>query len=288
MLTPGNLPYAELVYHVLAHVESAPELAAGTYNPTYVSYCGAHLGSTAERTLGEDARALSALLSDHEKLARVQVLAWLYETVEASGATEALEFSRVTEADGAREPALQYLREAPSVELELLRCAVALEREHWERLPHVCSGRVVSPGALQEQEARISALEAVAPYLCQVQVQGIFPLSYRGRAFADSVLVGVPGRGAGMPSLQHVGLQAAHEATVLEVQQRVALPFLELERAALTLLKTRVRGSQFEDEHSNWLQRLDLGPFGGSEGLHLSALSPKAREVLLVLQGGNS
>jgi hypothetical protein len=55
--------WADLVFHVLAHVEATQALAASLWDRTYVAFVERHLGPAAHRALGEDARVLGSLFS---------------------------------------------------------------------------------------------------------------------------------------------------------------------------------------------------------------------------------
>ncbi|MCS6902496.1 MAG: hypothetical protein RMJ98_22695, partial [Myxococcales bacterium] len=76
-------PWAELVFHVLAHVSPGAALAPSLHDPCYVEQVAALLGGPKLRPLGEDARVLEVLLGDvHDAWLRVQYLAWLFRSPE--------------------------------------------------------------------------------------------------------------------------------------------------------------------------------------------------------------
>jgi hypothetical protein len=85
-------------------------------------------------------------------------------------------------------------------------------------------------------------------------------LRLRGRAVSgprDAIWVGVPSVDPG-PSLAHVTWQAAHEATVLEVQdaareRSLVLDHDSLEHAAVVLLATRAADASRSAAHAEWL-----------------------------------
>src|SRR5437773_2584246 len=70
-------PFAELVYHVLAHVPG--DAAASAYDPHYIAWCAERLGPLSERALADDANALATLAPSHDALVRAQLLAWMFD-----------------------------------------------------------------------------------------------------------------------------------------------------------------------------------------------------------------
>ncbi len=272
--------FADLVFHVLAHVPARGRVAASLYFPEYVAFCERHLGPSEERALGTDAVALAACLDSHEKLARVQLLAWLFDGADESEPFDALELFDFT--DPAQDlKVLAHLRQIPAQEIELLRCAVALERQHWEKLPPVAA----APPA--EFHAQLRSLNTWVPGLSHVHVTCARSLGYRGRAFRNSVIVGTPRASCNepwCPDTTHALLQAAHEATVLEVSRAGSLSFFDQEHAALTVLRARVAQSPWKEAHSRWLEHLHLGDFGGVDGLTLDTLSSAARAAALSVE----
>lgn len=249
---------------------------ASLYHPNYIDFCRRHLGHESERALGEDIQALARLLPTHDALAKVQVLSWLFDSVDASVKSEHLEFNELADFDGVRSGPLSILRGTDVTTLELLRCSVALEREAWACLPSF------DPHPTGGLATHLQELAPFAPMLKKATVKLSRALGHRGRALGSTIFVGLPRDPFGdawSSTEEHIALQAAHEATVLELIRKVRLPFFELEHAALTVLRTRIAGSPWGASHRRWLLSHDLSAFGGVEGLVLEQLSSPARRA---------
>jgi hypothetical protein len=144
-----------------------------------------------------------------------------------------------------------------------LRCAVALERPHYEQLPTALGDEV-------ELRDELSALISVAPRLSNTRVDCVRALCRRGRVWKAWIWVGLPGSEVG-PSVEHAAWQAAHEATVSEVQDAAAreqnpCTERETELVALVLLAERARRTHKTHAHLRWLNTLAL-----PEGLRAAA-----------------
>ncbi len=264
-------PHADLVFHVLAHVRPTRPLNASVFDPNYIAFCVQFLGDAEDRALGEDARVLARLLEDHDSLARVQLLAWLFREDHEGENWDEVELFRFPSSGPYYGDVLDALRRADGHAVELLRCAIALERTHFHRLPLPDRS---SESAVREEVGKLSR---IAPRLSSAAVGLCRALGRRGRACGDSILVGLPEGEPFSPSIEHASFQAAHEAVVREVSCAEALPFLETERAALTVLKERARGTPFEEGHGRWLASLDLNQFGGAKALTLEHLGTATR-----------
>lgn len=270
--------YADLVFHVLAHVSPRAPLNASLYNPKYIEFCHSFLGDARERALGEDVRTLAQMLSNHEILARVQTLAWLFDSAEDAARFDECELAALNRKGTFRSDVHAHLCRAEHLAaVELLRCAVALEAEHHERLP--VENRT-SEAQLREE---LLSFHSVAPRLRETTVTCIRALGSRGRALSNSIFVGLPEPGSHAPGIEHAVLQAAHEATVQEVSRARWMPFLETEHAALALLQKRMLGHQKEAVHQRWLQSLNLSQFGGISGICVEHLSEEAARVVETL-----
>jgi hypothetical protein len=258
--------WAEVVFHVLAHV--AVDVPASAWEPRYVRFAEARLGPAQRRPLGEDARALAALLPDHDGLARAQLLAWLFGDLERAERVFDRALDELAPEDVDEPTVLAHLRRAPaSVRrgAELLFCAAALEASHVRSL-----GPVVVDGEALALATR--ALALVAPGLRGVSLGVVRALGWRGRALGGSIWVGAPGALGGGPSLEHVAWQAAHEAVVAEVFCAARAPHADAEHVAIVLLAERARRAGLEVAHARWLSslrapppdRASLGPQGAS------------------------
>jgi hypothetical protein len=242
-------PWTEAVFHVLAHVDVGP-VAASCHDPGYVGGVAARLGSAGARTLGEDARVLAAALASHERLARAQLLAWLWRDETEAGAATASDL-RDLDASDVADPAALEVVQALGAPAEVLRASAELELPGLRALGPVDAGP-----ALDEA---LAAVAAAAPWLDRMEIAMVRALPRRGRARSPSILVGAPGTAGA--ELAHAAWQAAHEATVVEVERSLsqdARTFEAVERAALGLLRERAARAGLAGPHGRWLATLDL------------------------------
>jgi hypothetical protein len=249
----GTAPFADLVFHVLAHVPA--DAAASAWDPTYMSWAEARLGPASARALGEDARALAALLGTHEALVRAQLVAWLFaddgrRSGAAANVRAASHFERaLAELGGGDVDAPDVLGHvAGDPGAELLWCAIALEAEHHARLPPVSIDPALAPALVEAS--------AAAPSQPRFEIAVVRSLRQRGRVRGRAVWVGAPSEDFG-PSARHAAWQGAHEATVAEVSEREpSLAFGDLEHVAIALLAERARRAKLEAQHGMWLASL--------------------------------
>jgi hypothetical protein len=229
---------------VLCHAEGTAGLAASVFDSEYVAFCRRHLGDAESRTLGEDARALSALAAGHSELARVNACAWLFRTLERAVAAAPIELAKLSAEDVDEPLLLPLLRTRPEA-IEILRCAAELERPFHARLPPP----VVDFGAVRAELANVTR---AAPRLATSDVVLVRSLRLRGRVRGDEIWVGAPDPTLG-PSVEHVAWQAAHEATVVEVSAAGRLGERQVEHAAVALLAARAERSALRAAHARWL-----------------------------------
>ena len=240
---------------MLAHVE-ARGIAASCHNPAWVERAAKELGSPAARPLGDDVRVIAAAATTHDVLASVQALAWVFDSAEAATRVADRELSALEADDVARRSgfdALTIARTAGPV-AEVLRAATELELPLLERLGPMADAQLAGIA-----EA-IGGVVAAAPSLPRFQISAARPLGLRGRTLGPSIVVGVPG--IGCPDVQHAAWQAAHEATVSELAALRDAGFVELERTAIALLRSRARAAGLGEAHARWLARLDLSALG--------------------------
>lgn len=271
-----HAPWADLVFHVLAHAERTAALASSLVSPAYVAHAARILGPASGRALGADAALLGELLATHEQLAMVQGLAWLFDGIELARASADRDLAALSANDVSSGALLALLRDAgPAV--ELLRCAALLEAEAFARLPAPELDRAALASAL-------SVTQTAAPSLARHRVGICRALHQRGRVFGPSLLVGAPVPGSG-PEIEHFAWQAAHEATVAEVQRAArAGPHVgerAIEHAALVLLGRRARRVRLGDAHARWIAH--LAP--GARQLEHSPLPPELDELVARLLG---
>jgi hypothetical protein len=238
-------PWADAVFHVLAHVE-AGALAASCWNRVYVAWVAERLGAATERALTEDARVIAGAASTHDALARIQALAWLFETEDDARAATEKDLNELTENDVRSKLALAVVKHA-GAEVEVLRAAAELE------LPLLA--KLSSPLVDAALPKKLRAMTAIAPRLATCTVAVARPLGIRGRVLGSSIFVGDA-------DVEHVVWQAAHEATVLEVSESGTKEWAELERRAIGLLRSRARTAGLAEAHALWLARFDVSGLG--------------------------
>jgi len=231
-------PWADLVFHVLAHCRDTASLPASLFDAAYVARISAALGPADGRTLAEDADALGRLLITHEALAEAQLLAWLFDDLDRASRVAATDLADLRAEDVDRPRLLAVLlRQLAGV--ELLRCACELERPFFMLLPPTD----VAWDALERELGR--AVE-IAPALATTTVSVVPSLGLRGRVFGDEIWIG--------PSVEHGVWQAAHEATVLELNRGCrGASEREIEFMSIVLLALRAKRAGRDVAHAQWL-----------------------------------
>jgi hypothetical protein len=245
--------WADVVFHVLAHVPG--RLPSSLHSHAYQRFVADLVGPASERALGEDARVLGELLTDHASLAAVQALAWLWREPEHARAEQELDALANSQVDDAR--LLAALRGSPAA--ELLRCAALLELEVYAQLP-----------APPSNQALRDAVAALVPQPLPVVTSR--PLTEHGRVWNGVVYVGVPGEGV---TLEHAAHQAAHEHTVHELRD-AGLEERGIEAVALVRLHRRLEGTPHAAAHRRWCARCGVR----DEHLDPTRLTPAQRAVL--------
>jgi len=254
--------WAELVFHVLAHVRASP--AASAFDPVWIDYAAKHLGPARERHLAEDAEILARAAATHDALAEVQLLAWLFHDASRAAACSDRTLAELSAADVDDAAILARLRGNGAA--EILRAAAELEADAFAELPALVADGV-------DYDHRL------APWLARFTIASLRPLRIRGRVRGELIFVGVPCRELEVRS-EHVAWQAAHEATVAEVHERARrapLPVThnELEHTALVLLAERARAAGKSAEHAAW-----IGHFAHVPILERAELDPRWRALI--------
>lgn len=265
--------WADLVFHVLAHVRATRHLAASLFDSVYVRYVEGHCGASSARTLARDAEVLGRVVTSHEGLASLQLLAWLHSTIDGARGCAELELTQLTSMQvDAPELLLPLSRMGPAV--EVLRCAALLEEDCWSSLPS-------PPDEAWDLQERLDAVVAAAPRLARCRVRRVRSLRLRGRIRGSEIWVGHPGDALGV-SVEHVAWQAAHEATVCEVAEAMetmgkAPSFACVEHVAVVLLADRSASAGMGEGHRVWLSHL-----GNAPSISSADLSVEERAVLQV------
>lgn len=242
--------WAELVFHVLAHVRvSAP---ASAYDSTWIGFVAEHAGASSERPLGEDAIVLARAAPTHDLLASLQLMAWLFRDAARAAECGDRGLDTLGAADVDDADVLRMMQKPERIAAaEVLRAAAELESEVVAGLP--------SPVVLD-------AVPCPAPWAAPFGVTGIRPLRIRGRVYRNEILVGVPCLALG-PTAEHVAWQTAHEATVAGLSRAaiaagLATAHRTLEHAAITLLTEHAARIGREAEHAEWLAHFANVPRG--------------------------
>lgn len=261
-------PWADLVLHVLAHVQSLSRFPAALWDPAYAAFVAGATGPACERALGQDVEVLGRVIGSHEQLARLHLLACLFETPEQALASATIDLAQLTAQEGAEPRVLAALAECGPV-AEVLRSAALLEVDAWRSLPDAAFPEAETSDAFD-------AMRGLAPRLGEFRLCVSRALGFRGRVLAGEIWLGIPGVPGG-PTAAHVAWQGAHEACVAEVAERAraVLGEREVEHVALVLLSDRARFAERVSAHQNWLSTMS-----GLPPLAAHALTPAAREIL--------
>jgi hypothetical protein len=243
--------WADLVFHVLAHVRPAGPFASSLFDETYIAFSEKHAGPAAARSLGADADVLGRAVTSHEALARLQWVARLFDDTASARAVAQRDLSGLRDGDVADAVALRALSDVSNA-AEVLRAAAELEAPHHAKLP-----------VIEVEPALAAALERAspaAPRLAGFRVECLRALRVRGRLFDSRIWVGVPSAELSLTA-EHVAVQAAHEATVAEVagtarSHAVELGERSIEHIALVLFAERAARGPLAEAHSRWWAQL--------------------------------
>lgn len=245
--------WTDLVFHVLAHVP-APEFPANLFSPAYVQYVAEAAGPAGARPLGDVASVLSASLHSHADWARLQLVAWLFEDV-AGAQAAALRDLEALVPESPAAAALQRAREPTLTAAEFLRASALLEAPAHAALPALEWDRNALAAAL-------ASACAIAPRLATARLHVAPALTHHGRVQGAAIWIGAPAPELAV-SVEHVALQAAHEATVLEVGEAdersgALLPERVREAVAVVVLAERARTQGLRAAHAAWAARWNL------------------------------
>lgn len=255
-LDTAPLRWADLVFHVLAHVRATAHLPSSNHDSAYVKYAQRYLGPAEKRVLGEDAVVLGRVAATHDSLSFLQLLAWLYVSIERAEAC-AVSTLEDSGSDDVDEPALLPVLQRAGPAVEILRCAALLELESWSSLPPVDIGK-------SELQSCLDRTCGAAPHLERCRVRVVRSLRLRGRVRRREIWVGAPSEPLALSS-EHAAWQAAHEATVSEVTEVMAgmgcqATFRGVEHVAVVLLAERARLAGLEGGHGRWFAHLGNPP----------------------------
>lgn len=253
-------PFADLVFHVLAHVPG--DAAASAFDPIYTAWSESQIGPASKRSLGEDAPALATLAPNHDALVRAQLVAWIVRDREKARQLFERPLAEIGPDEVDDRAALKHAAGDPAA--ELLWCAAALEDEAHARLPPMRADPIGD-----------NPLIDVAPNLGELDVGIVRALRLRGRVFGREIWVGEPGTAPHQPSLEHVFWQCAHEAAAVEIGEHAPnLPFAGVEHGSVVLLAIRSERAGRAEAHARWLSSLR------SPDPSIDSLAPDVRAIV--------
>lgn len=265
--------YADLVYHVLAHVQVLGP--SSLHDERYLAWSRASLESPARRPAENDARALGVRYARAPGADLVHALPALHASVAGFCASATKALHELLPADVADAELLRALLEMDRPLVEILRCAMALSARAYAR----------AHAGLVEPELRFAA-EVVAPLLGEAtgvmpalrhfSVELSHPLGPRGRVFGRRILVGAPVSWCDLPP-PHPVLQAMHECAVACAERELrsggsaplsAVAHVASEWRALCAVEQLIQSSSWQEWHVAW-----------RAGLATAALEAEARRL---------
>lgn len=268
--------FADLVFHVLAHVDVGA-LPGNLFSPPYIEWAAERIGPASERELGRDAALLAPLVrGDMQSWVAIQPVARLFDdraAAERVGSRALAELNAEEVVEPAWLPGLQR-----SAAAELLWCASLLEARHHAAL------QPPAAAALLSLQRALAAIEVLSPRLASASVHVCRALTRNGRAFGQRVYVGLPDAELGVEA-DRVAMQAAHEAAVIEATsgaRELGLAPTErgLEAIALVVLSARAHEHGLSTLYAAWLAQWGVA----EKHCELAALPPEqqalARELL--------
>jgi hypothetical protein len=276
MMVSAGPPWADLVFHVLAHVEGTEVLPSALSDRIYRDFAATHLGPASARALGGDARLLGELLRDHGELSRIQALAGVFRNAEHASRLRGRDLAMLVAEDLADPVFLGPVKNGGAT-MEILRAAAELEAPFHARLPPAAPD-------LDALDRAIQARIVCAPSLSAFRVFCLRSLRLRGRVVPGQIWVGAPALDPPLTAL-HAAWQACHEATVAEVgaaavAQSRALDERAVEHAAVVLMAARAAGNGLSNDHGLW-----CSTFGsGLPSLEVAALPAEAQELVRELE----
>lgn len=245
--------WTEAVFHVLAHVPIG-RVAASCHDERWIAFAEERFGPMRERALAEDVVVLSQSLADHDLLASAHGVAWIWSWLPKARAASTQDLDALSPDDVDDVRALALARKSGAAS-EVLRAAAELE------LRHVASLEPIADSSLVEVRAAVEAIAPAAPKDAALSIALVRPLPRRGRVFGGKIYVGAPNVAGGEAS--HVAWQILHEASVVEATRVLgSAAFVEVERRAIGVLRSRARAAGLAASHDRWLATLDLGGLG--------------------------
>ncbi|GAB5542923.1 MAG: hypothetical protein SangKO_026830 [Sandaracinaceae bacterium] len=247
--------YTQLCCHALTFLPlPGPERLS---DARYLAWLRATLPGMAWEPIARDAETIVALARGDASL-DLQLLPELYGDVAQLRATAALAMTELSDGDVADARVLARVRDAKHV--ELLRAAISLAAPAFATAWH----RELLASCLERLE-RLRAPMAEAtercPALQGADVELVWSLGARGRAFEQRVLVGVPDDWSGLAP-ESPAVLAMHEAMVRDAGRRESGDYVRAEWSALSAVARQLADATdaLRDAHARWLAGLDLAP----------------------------
>lgn len=240
----------ELAFHGLAWVDLGRD--PGTLaNPAYQKWARRVLPPAASRALIDDASMITQAFA-YDTQGALHLAPVLFQSMHGLKlyATRGPSLKGITEVDETYGAGLTR----PSHALHWF--SAALYRSAGAYTPYFDSSLKLQLLAhCERMEILLARARLVDPSLESKRVELSLALGQHGRAFGELLVVGVeliePSEQADMRSV----VQLLHESAV---SAEVGASYLNAEWAALVGLSKRVRGTVFEDAHSEWLAELNL------------------------------
>lgn len=249
--------FGALALHGLAHLPFGGH--ASLFDARYVAWARETLGEACVEPLAEDAARIAAEVS---RAGAGEALSWLprlHREIDAALRVSDVDLAALDEARVDDAHALRALRAIDPVGVEWLRADLACAARPFER-----AFRADASALARACESVSSALASAPVALRPEKVFVARALGARGRAYADSVWVGVPSE---QVDASTVAVVALHEEAV----RRGAGAYATREWGALGRLARGLTGSPLAPAHAAWLASLDLGSVIDAPALALDA-----------------
>ncbi len=236
--------FAELCFHVLAHVRRAGP--GDLFDAAHVAWSRSVLGAAAQRQLEADAAVLAALWEAAPALDVLDALAEMHRSIAAFRRTAGRALAEVR-ADEVAEPGLLRALQGLGAAGEVVHAALGLLARPFAEV----HARAIAPRLGASAPAIAAALEELAPHvpgLAGARIELALALGRRGRAMPERIVIG-PG--------PHAAIVAAHEVAVCSSGQ---VDHARAEWAALGRLARWLRGAPgpLREAHAAWLAGLEL------------------------------
>jgi hypothetical protein len=253
ILSESDLRFAQLVFHVFAHVPL--DGPGNTHDRRYVAWAAGRFEAADQRLLAHDAALLARLWNADSRYDALHRFCELHQGIAGLLACADRPLAELRADEVADPGLLALLRELPGA--ELIHATFALLAPGFLRV--FAELEPTLERASVDVRVWLERLEPACPGLSRVGVELIWALGMHGRALAaHRILVGAPAEWNGCSPARQAVL-AAHEHTVAGVESG---DYVEVEWTALTRLAAALRDAEspLRDAHRDWLASLHLSP----------------------------